>query len=422
MNKIYKIFFSLVMSVLMLVACTPDDHSLGKVDISPSDLVEGIAFTITHDSDNPNIVYLKSLMESQYTPLWEHPQGRSQEKEVTLKIAFDGTYEVTFGVETRGGIVYGEPTSFVIDDFYAGFVEHELWTNISGGVGKEKVWYLDLDAEGVSRYFDGPLYFYGTDDSWFTVTLGEEVDGDSWNWRPDYAGNDWLMSKADFGTMIFSLVDGPKITVDHKTLSNRGVENGTYLLDVDNYVLELTDATPLHDSGRDPVVSRWGYIKILSLTENTMQLGVLRDQDPEDDECLLVYNYISKEYYDNWVPGEDGDDNAEPPYEGDANQDLTSETTTTRKWVLSLATPYNWTHLNGDIQNEDWNSPEDYLATGWAPYEESLLKNVSLTLSKTGENSGDYLFTDGSGNEIKGQYVIDENNNIYFKQAISYVI
>ena len=28
---------------------------------------------------------------------------------VDLKIPFEGTYEVTFGVQTRGGYVYGEP-------------------------------------------------------------------------------------------------------------------------------------------------------------------------------------------------------------------------------------------------------------------------------------------------------------------------
>jgi len=41
-------------------------------------------------------------------------------------------------------------------------VDNILWTLLSGGVDKEKTWYLDLDAEGVSRYFAGPLYFYGT--------------------------------------------------------------------------------------------------------------------------------------------------------------------------------------------------------------------------------------------------------------------
>ena len=130
-------------------------------------------------------------MGSEYTPLWNHPQGRSQEKKVTLKIPFAGTYDVQFGVETRGGVVYGQKTTFKVDNMYAGFISNELWTLISGGAGKEKTWYLDLDANGVSRFFKGPLYFYGTDDSWTTVTDGQKVEGDSWNWSPDYKGNTW---------------------------------------------------------------------------------------------------------------------------------------------------------------------------------------------------------------------------------------
>jgi hypothetical protein len=43
----------------------------------------------------------------------------------------------------------------------------------------------------------------------------------------------------------------------------------------------------------------------MSLTENTLQLAVLRDPELSGEgACLLVYNFISKEYYDNWTPGE----------------------------------------------------------------------------------------------------------------------
>lgn len=51
------------MAVLSLVAaCSPDDHTLSAPALSPEDLVEGIAFSITHDSSNPNIVHLTSLL------------------------------------------------------------------------------------------------------------------------------------------------------------------------------------------------------------------------------------------------------------------------------------------------------------------------------------------------------------------------
>ncbi len=418
MNKTIKIFATIFLSLLVWVSCTPDEFELGKVDVSPDELVEGIAFSIEHDADNPNIVYLKSLMNSKYTPLWSHPQGRSQASAVTLKIPFEGTYSVRFGVQTRGGIVYGEPVTFTVDDFYAPFVEDELWALLSGGVGNEKTWYLDLDADAVSRYFLGPMYFYGTDNGWDGDCM--VADGDCWNWDPDYAGNSWLMTAADFGSMTFDLKGGANVSVEHLTIPGRGTETGTYMIDADAKTMRLTDASPLHDTGRDGQVVDWGDIRIISLTENYMQLAVLRDQALSGEgPALFVYNYISKDYRDNWVPGDDVE--PEPPYTGDGNTDLTTSTTTQKKWALSLNTPYNWTGLDGAFLNA-WNSPADYTATGWAPYDAGLIANVSLSLDKTGTNAGNYEFTDGTGSVISGTYTVNASNNVVFDKAISFAI
>ncbi|PRD45036.1 hypothetical protein C5745_18550 [Sphingobacterium haloxyli] len=421
MNRVIKLCTMLIAwGSVWMGGCTPEEFELGDIDVNPQDLVEGIAFKIEHDAENPNIVYLTSLMDDRYTPLWDHPQGRSQERRVTLKIPFEGTYEVKFGVQTRGGIVFGEPATFTIDDFYAGFVDHELWELLSGGVGQEKIWYLDLDEEGLSRYFVGPLFFYGMDDSWETVTEGKTVDGDSWNWKPDYKGNSWLMAAGDYGTMTFSLKDGASVRVNHRMLSNRGIEQGTYMIDTDNYTMRMNDASPLHNAERDGHVVDWGNIRILSLTEDYMQLAVIRDKALSGEEpCLLVYNFISKDYKDNWEPGNQPD--PEPPYEGNANEDLTTSTSTMKKWVLSLNTPYNWTNLAGELLN-DWSDPSSYLSSGWAPYDANLIQHISLTLDKTGTNSGRYIFTDGSGGNITGVYTTDEHNNIVFDQVISFTL
>jgi hypothetical protein len=415
MNKIFKIALA-ILAIFIADACSPDEFELGKVDVTGAELVPGIAYRIEHDNSNPNIIYLRSLMGTAYTPLWDHPQGRSQEQTVTLKIPFPGTYTVKFGVQTRGGIVYGEPTTFEVEDFHAPFVEDELWTLLSGGVGNEKVWYLDLDGDALSRYFLGPLYFYGTDNGWQGACM--EDGGDCWNWNPDYKGNSWLMSSANFGSMTFDLKGAANVEVVHNTISGRGTETGTYLLDAEAKTLRMTDASPLHDSGRDGVVIDWGNIKILSLTSDHMQLAVLRDPVLSGEgACLLVYNYISKDYFDNWVPGDLPD--PEPPYDGDPNTDLT--TTTKKTWGLSLNTPYNWTNLEGAFLN-NWISPADYTATGWAPYDATMISKVSLTLDKTGATAGDYTFTDGSGAEISGTYSIDATNNITFDKSISFAI
>src|SRR6186713_1486135 len=85
MNRIISIVSMLILGV-WIISCSPDEANLGDIDVSSAELVEGIAFKIEHDATNPNIVHLTSLMDSRYAPQWEHPQGRSQESTVTLKI------------------------------------------------------------------------------------------------------------------------------------------------------------------------------------------------------------------------------------------------------------------------------------------------------------------------------------------------
>lgn len=393
-----------------MTSCSPEELTLQSADVKPEDLVEGIAFKIEHDAANSNIVYLKSLMDSKYTPLWTHPQGRSQEQTVELKIAFAGTYEVRFGVQTRGGIVYGAPATFTVDDMYAEFISDPLWTLLAGGAGEEKTWYLDLDAQSVSRYFDGPLYFYGTDHSWATVTDGEAGEGDIWNWNPAYKGSEWLFAAADFGAMTFDLRGGAHVKVEHLTISTRGTENGTFMIDVDNHTLKMVDAAPLHDSNRDGVVIDWGDIKILSLTENTMQLATLRDPALSgEDPCLLVYNFISKDYKDNWTPGETTE--PEPALPDNWQNDVSRIVSTSIKWVLSPTTPFNWANLDGSLMNA-WNAASDY--PDWTGFDASIpatYAEFSLTMNSA-DNSVVYVAPDGT--EQTGTYTLDEKGYYTF--------
>lgn len=409
-----SIYLFMASVLLFFHACTPEQYDLGVKDVTPDDLVEGLAYTVTHDANNPNIVYLESKMGGSYTPLWSHPQGRSQEQKVTLKIAFPGTYEVKFGVQTRGGVVYGSPVTFTIDDFYAEFVSDELWTLLSGGVGAAKTWYLDLDAEGVSRYFIGPLYFYGTDDSWETVTNGVTLpDGsDSWNWNPDWPGNSWLMDAADFGSMTFDLIEGANVVVEHKTIPARGTERGTYMLDVDEHTLRMTDASPLHDINRDGVVIDWGDIKIMSLTENTLQLAVLRDPELSGEgAALLVYNFISKEYFDNWTPGEQED--PEPSLPDNWLDDVSQTVQKTIIWKLSETNPLDWCNLDGSRMN-GWNRPEDYPDWLGTP-DPAVYGEFSLTLDSE-DMKATFKLPDGT--ELTMNYSLDDKGIYTFDDAV----
>ncbi len=299
MKLYYQLFTALSLLALSLgwASCSPEEHSLGDTGLTKADLGEGTGFEILHDESNPNIVTLKSKLPSTYQVLWEQPQGRSTGSEVTLKIPFAGTYACRMGAETRGGIIYGDSCTFRVERFCASFVDDPLWNYLSGGVGNKKRWRLDVDANGNCRYFQGPLYFYGTDDCWESVTNGEKISGDSWNWAPDWAGNSsWMFPStpngADFGYMEFDLKDAAHVTV-YDALGGK-TSTGSYMLDTDTHTLKLTGAYLLHDPDHDALVTNWASLKVLSLTDDHMQLGVVRDNST-DGPCLLVYNFISEE-------------------------------------------------------------------------------------------------------------------------------
>ena len=153
-----------------------------------------------------------------------------------------------------------------------------------------KTWKIDLDEEGNCALWDGPLYFYGTEDSWETVTNGVVLgEGhDSWSWCAKYSENSWIATPKDFGTMTFT-ADG-KVIVDDK--GNGQYYEGTYTVDTNNYTITLKDAKILHLDNYDNIVSNWSTkLKILSLSENGLQIGAVRDQNTTEGPCLLVHNY-----------------------------------------------------------------------------------------------------------------------------------
>ena len=308
-HKIYSVLAALTI-VFAMAACSPDDYTLGDTGLTKADLNEGKGFTITHDESNPNIVTLKSLLPNSYQVLWDEPQGRVQGSEVTLKIPFAGTYACRMGVETRGGIVYGDSTTFTVDNFCADFVNDPLWKYITGGVGSKKRWYLDIDAKQTCRYFVGPLYFYSTVYTWDNVANGEEPTGkgddgkDPWSFIAGWSDNhSWMFPStpdgADFGYMDFDLNNGANVEV--YDAHNNKVSKGTFMLDTDNHTMKMTDAALLHDPDHDALATNWSSMKVLSLTEDHMQLGVIRDNSSEGP-CLLVYNFISEDYRNNWTP------------------------------------------------------------------------------------------------------------------------
>ena len=156
-----------------------------------------------------------------------------------------------------------------------------------------KSWKIDIDDQGKCAVWDGPLYYYGTEDSWNTVTNGYALGKghDSWNWCPVYAENTWIAEAKDHGTMTFTK-DG-KVEVTY--FDAEGTEHqseGTFTVDTENRTITLTGAQILHLANFDNIVSNWSKeLKVLSLAENGLQIAALRDQNTTEGPCLLVHNY-----------------------------------------------------------------------------------------------------------------------------------
>lgn len=392
----FKLFAILWGLFLAFSACQPEEFTMGKIFSK-----DQLKYSITQDKKDPNMIILESLTPGA-TPLWITPMGRSTQIKDTVQIPFAGDYNFTYGVESPGGYVQADTYKLSLTTNNLNYVNDPLWTLLSGGVGKEKTWVLDLNASSVSKYFQGPLYFYGTADSWITVTDKQTVTGDTWNWQPDYKGNSWLMPAGDYGSMTFSLKDGAKITVDHKMLSK--TQTGTYFLDAAAKTLKMTDAAPLHDSGRNGVVIDWGNLKVMSLNENTMQLAALRDPALSGEgACLLVYNFISKDYSDNWVAPVLKDPEPSLP-DGWAN-DISMAVNYNVKWVLSPETPFNWAKLDGSLMNP-WNKVADY--PDWTGFNASVPATYSKFSLSLNSKEKTAVFVAPDGKSTNGSYTLDE--------------
>ncbi len=149
-------------------------------------------------------------------------------------------------------------------------------------------WYLDIDEDAKCRVFAGPLFFYGSDDSWATVTNGEPaINMDSWAWLADYAGNSWICEAKDYGSMTFS--------EDGKVVVNQGgtVTEGTYTVDEANKTITLEGAEILYLDNYKASGTNWSKsLRILSLNDKGLQIGVMRDNDAQG-LCQWSFNYVN---------------------------------------------------------------------------------------------------------------------------------
>lgn len=142
-------------------------------------------------------------------------------------------------------------------------------------------WEIDYN-DGASLFFAGPVYFYGTDDSWRTISNGEPVVGDSWAWEAD-ASNTWAFGGECPGSMTIN-EDG---TIE-VTYSDGSTQTGTYTIDEENKTITSTIPLLTPSNFPDQCSNLQNELRIFSLVDGMLQIGFYRDSDP----CLLSVNYI----------------------------------------------------------------------------------------------------------------------------------
>lgn len=421
----------MVAAALLFAACSPDEYSLDKPDLQPEDLVAGVAFSVT--VDETNTVTLKSLLPESYNCFWTQPNGRSQGNEVKIQLPFAGTYEVKFGVDTRGGIVYSEPYQFELTTNNMSLLENPLYEYLTGGVGKSKTW-VPVDKNYGVGNCTGPMMYCNpadvVNDGSGSTDIG--INHMVPNWDPGFQS--WLIPADNAfmdSYMTFSLSDvsGCTITEYRGESGVKGSSTGTTLngkfnlnvSDKNHPKLSFTDTYLLHHVGADDMCENYTTdLFITELTPYFLQVATMRTNS--EGSWWIIWNFIAKDVQDGKVtiPTDD------PGYVNPAKpvlpeiDDLATKIFTTdingvsyqgeaMTFLASDEAAYDWMWWNGGTSAWESVVNGNYGST-WAPKWGDDIADMELTFAK--KKDGTYTYTVGgqSGSlEIKdGKLVFDK--------------
>ncbi len=404
MKKQLKYLLSLSMSAMAMLiattACSPDDHELSGPVVSPEELVEGIAFAVTPDANDPNTIHLKSLVKGA-TPVWKTPNGMSQNHELDLQFPFAGDYELTFGVMTQAGTVWGDPYVFTVTSNNFGLLSDAIWTNLAGGVdengqGNPKTW-VPCNANYGIGGCSAPVMYMSPDD------YPEPVFGyGNWapNWDPGFQS--WLIPADDpymdsYMTLSLDPVKGCVVEMMRKSADGETNITGKFNLNVSDpkhpMITFMDGAYSLHNAGFDDVCANYtNDIRIIECTPYLLQIATMRTNS--EGPWWIVWNFISKELKEDpsILPSEgpdliEGKPVVAPAYDDLATSlftisgDNASYIATQTTYLLDEETPYDYMWWNPATGAWEWING---YGSSWAPAYEGV-DDFALTLNKNGK-------------------------------------
>lgn len=172
---------------------------------------------------------------------------------------------------------------------------------------KEKLyntWEFDLKPDESHYKFVGPVFFYGKDASWASYTNNQPVVGETTGWDADYASiKSWAITDPSHcnGTMTFYKdEDGNDKVKVHQVQADGSYKDseGTFTVDEKNKTITMTIA-PLNAVEYIGGITRTDEtkIKVMSLSDEALQLGVIRSSDGQ----LMIYNYVTSDVKNGYV-------------------------------------------------------------------------------------------------------------------------
>lgn len=388
----------LILAVLLLVSsCSPEAYSLD----TPLDK-SNIDFEITQDlvTDPGGNTVIMTNKTKGVVLTWDYVTGKSNKASETVKYAFKGDYTIKISAVTDGGIVELDPVTITVSEDNLNYVNDPLWTALSGGVGKKKSWVADNGkygmAPGAMSYADPSTVV-----EWNNFTP---------NWEPEGNANSSTDADMHWGRyMTFSLDGGPFMTV-HEA-DGTTIENGTYFLDINAHTLTSTEVSILRPDNYIANASNWNNnIKVLKLTENQLRIGIMRTNS--EGSWWYIWNYVSKEYADSYVPPVTApvyDEGFNPKFApGELLTMLTGGTGAGRVWNLDgNGNPVDWIGkgkgwTTGASSSYNWGWNDDWTAisnNSWIRFDQWGGK-LNYTRNQNGVITSGLFTIDAEKNEI----------------------
>lgn len=165
-------------------------------------------------------------------------------------------------------------------------------------------WEFDLKPDESHYKFVGPVFFYGKDACWASYTNNQPVVGETTGWDAEYANiKSWAITDPNHcgGTMTFYMDEegNDKVKV-HQILADGSYKDseGTFTVDAKGKTITMS-VDPLNPVEYQDGITRTDEtkIKVMSLSDEALQLGVIRSSDGQ----LMIYNYVTSDVKNGYV-------------------------------------------------------------------------------------------------------------------------